>query len=219
MIVREIIKQSMRNIGVLDPGLEPTPSQANEALDAFNSFIKGMMGNEIGPRLEAVSMTASTTAVYGGMYQIVLGAIATLTFPASPKDGWRVGFADMGLTFDTYTLTVNPNGRPISTGIGTYSAANQTYTTEGTAKTFFFRSDVGWTEEAVLALTDTPYFPVDMHAGLADAFTIFLHSQYFGASEQPSPALAVAADRGRQLISARYGARTLTQRARTPASV
>lgn len=217
MNVRAVIKQALRNIGVLDAGQEPTPGQANEALDAFNSFVKGMFGNEIGPRLEAVSMTASTTAVYGGMYQVVLAAIATLTFPANPKDGWRVGFTDMGRTFDTYTFTVNPNGMGISTAIGTYTAASPTYTTEGVSKTFFFRSDAGWTEEAVMTLEDTPYFPVEMHAGLADAFTIFLHSQYFGASEQPSPALAVAAERGRMLVASRYGARTLTQRARSQA--
>lgn len=216
MNVRAVIKHAFRNIGVLDAGQEPTPGQANEALDAFNSFVKGMFGNEIGPRLEAVPMTASTTAVYGGMYQCVLGAAANLTFPANPKDGWRVGFTDQGRTFDTYTLTVKPNGAGISTAIGTYSAADLPVTTEGVSKTFFFRSDAGWTEEAVMTLEDTPYFPVEMHAGLADAFTIFLHSQFFGAGELPSPALAPAAERGRALIANRYGARTLTQRARMP---
>lgn len=211
MDTRSVIKKALRSIGVLPQGSEPSPGQANEALDALNGLIQGMFGKEIGPRLEAVSLTTNTTGVYGAFYQCALGAGATLTFPADPKDGWRIGFTDQKANFGTYNLTVNPNSRLISTAVGTYSASNQTYSTNSQSKTFFFRADAGWTEEAALALSDTPYFPDDLHTHLADILAIFLHSEYFDASQPPSPALATAADRARQLFVERYGARVQSQ--------
>jgi hypothetical protein len=215
MNTREVIKKALRNIGVLSQDQEPSPSQANDALAVLNSsLIGGMFGKEIGPRLEAISFTASATGVYGGMYQCALSAIATLTFPANPKDGWRIGFTDQKANFNTYNLTVNPNSRLISTAVGTYSASNQTMSTNSTTKTYFFRSDAGWTEEQELTLDDTPYFPVDMHSGLGDMLAVLMHTEYFGASEAPSPALAAAAERGRALFVERYGARTQSQIAR-----
>lgn len=211
MLVSEIIKQAMRAVGVLGAGQEPTPVQSEAALDVLNGLQRSMFGNEVGPRLDTVSLTGATTGVYGARYMCKLSAAAALTFPANPQDGWRVGFTDAGANFGTYALTVNPNSRQISTAVGTYATANQAYSTNSTAKSFFFESETGWTEEANWALTDTPYFPVAYHTGLADLLALVLHPQY--ASEPPAN-LVSNAQRARDILMERYNPRALAARAR-----
>jgi hypothetical protein len=211
MLVREIIKQAMRSAGVLDAGHEPTPLQAQAALDALNGLQRSMMGVEIGPRLDAVGATTSATGVYGGSYQMKLSAIATLTFPAEPQPGWRIGYADMASNFATYNLTVAPNNRLISTAVGTYQSANVTVSTNGASAAYFFREDAGWTLEQDWALTDTPYFHVSFHTALADMLALVLFPQY----ETAAPGHLVAnAQRGRDVFMERYNPRAAAAKAR-----
>lgn len=211
MLVSAIIKQAMRSAGVLDAGQEPTPTQSDAALDALNGLQRSMFGNEVGPRLDTVALTTSTTGVYGARYQCKLSAAATLTFPANPQDGWRIGFTDAGANFGTYALTVNPNSRQISTAVGTYATANQAYSTNSTSKSFFFESETGWTEEANWALTDTPYFPAAYHTGLADLLAAVLQPQY---ASEPLVNLVSNAQRARDIFMERYNPRALAARAR-----
>lgn len=213
MLVREIIKQAMRSAGVLDAGHEPTPQQANAALDALNGLQRSMFGVEIGPRLDAVSMTGATTGVYGAAYQAKLGAAATLTFPADPQPGWRIGYTDTASNFGTYNLTLAPNNRLISTAVGTYQSSNVTVSTNGATASYFFREDAGWTLEQDWSLTDTPYFPVSYHTALADMLALVLFPQY----ETAAPAHLIAnAQRGRDVFMERYNPRAAAAKARGP---
>lgn len=212
MLVSAIIKQAMRSAGVMDAGAEPTPGQSSAALDALNGLQRSMFGVEVGPRLDAVALTTSATGVYGAMYQCELGAAATLTLPANPQPGWRVGFTDAKANFATYNLTVNPNTRAISTtAVGTYAVANQVHATNSLSKVFFFNDEKGWTEETDWALTDTPYFPVAYHTALADILALVLFPQYDTA---PPQHLVANAQRGRDIITERYNPRALVNRAR-----
>lgn len=211
MLVSAIIKQAMRSAGVLDAGHEPTPLQSEAALDALNGLQRGMFGQEIGPRLDAVSLTASVTAVYGGSYQCALTAAATLTYPTTPQPGWRVGYTDQKANFATYNLTLAPNGKLISTAVGTYAQANQAVSTNGASGVYFFREDAGWTLEQDWALTDSPYFPVAFHTGLADLLALVLHPQY---SDTPPANLVANAQRARDIFMTRYNPRAMAARAR-----
>jgi len=211
MLVSSIIKQAMRSAGVLDAGHEATPLQSEAALDALNGLQRSMFGVEIGPRLDSVALTASTAGVYGGAYQALLGQAATLTFPANPQPGWRVGYTDSGANFATYNLTLNPASRKISTAVGTYVTANQAIATNGATGVYFFREDAGWTLEQDWALTDTPYFPVAFHTALADLLSLVLHPQYSG---EPPANLVNNAQRGRDVFMERYNPRAMAARAR-----
>lgn len=212
MLVSDILKQASRAIGVMDAGAELVPSQAAAALTALNGLQRSMFGMEVGPRLDAVSLTAATTGVYGAQYQCKLAGAVTLTLPDNPQDGWRVGVVDVGANFGTYNLTINPNNRRIATAIGTYATANQALSTNGQSKAWFFRSDVGaWIEEADWALTDTPYFPDAYHTALADILALVLISQY---DPNPPAHLVSNAQRGRDIIMERYNPRLLVNRVR-----
>jgi hypothetical protein len=211
MLVSAIIKQAMRAAGVLDAGHEPTPLQSEAALDALNGLQRSMFGVEIGPRLDAVTLAASATGVYGGSYQCAITAAANLTFPASPQPGWRIGYTDVKSNFATYNLTLKPNTRLISTAVGTYGASDVVVATNGAQASYFFRDDAGWTLEQDWALTDTPYFPVAFHTALADLLALVLHPQY--ASEPPSN-LVANAQRGRDVFMERYNPRAMAARAR-----
>lgn len=211
MLVSAIIKQAMRSAGVLDAGHEPTPLQASAALDALNGLQRSMMGVEIGPRLDAVSLTAATTGVYGANYQAKISAGVTLTFPENPQPGWRIGYADVGANFGTYNLTLAPNNRPISTAVGTYVTANQAIATNASAGVYFFREDAGWTLEQDWALTDTPYFPVAFHTALADMLALVLAPQY---DDGPPAHLVANAQRGRDIFMERYNPRAAADKAR-----
>lgn len=213
MDTRSLIKLSLRSIGALDTSQEPTPSQADEALDTLNGVLKAMQGQEIGLRLDTVALTGAAAGVPWAMYQAALAAAATLTLPANPQDGWRFGFKDTKANFATYNLTVNPNNRLISTSIGVYSAGNQAYSTNGQTKTFFFRSDEGWTEEVVLTLTDTPYFPVDFHVDLANILSLSLYPQYW-PGQTPDAMLVGLSQASRERFAARYNGRATALRAR-----
>ncbi|MFZ5667959.1 MAG: hypothetical protein ACOY4K_00545 [Pseudomonadota bacterium] len=211
MLVSAIIKQAMRSAGVLDAGHEPTPLQSEAALDVLNTLQRSMFGVEIGPRLDAQSLTASTTGVYGASYQCVLGAAGTLTFPSNPQPGWRIGYNDAAANFGTYNLTLNPGSRLISTAAGTYQSSNVTVSTNKASASYFYREDAGWTLEQDWALTDTPYFPVAFHAALADLLALMLHPQY---SDAPPANLVANAQRGRDVFMERYNPRAMAARAR-----
>lgn len=211
MLVSDIIKQALRAAGVVDAGQEAGPQQSEAALFALNGLQRGMFGVEVGPRLDAVSLTTSTTGVYGGSYQAALSAAATLTFPANPQPGWRIGYTDVKANFGTYNLTLAPNSRLISTAVGTYVAANQAIATNSAAGVYFFREDAGWTLEQDWALTDTPYFPVSFHTALADMLALVLSPQY---SDTPPVALVANAQRGRDLFMTRYNSRAMAARTR-----
>jgi hypothetical protein len=212
MLVSAIIKQALRAAGVMDAGAEATPVQAAAALDALNGLQRSFFGMEVGPRLDAVSLTATGTGVYGALYQVKLAAPATLTLPDNPQDGWRVGVVDVAANFATHNLTVSPNNRRIATAIGTYATANQALSTNGVSKAWFYRADVGaWIEEADWVLTDTPYFPDAYHTALADILALVLFPQY---ETTPPAHLVNNAQRGRDIIMERYNPRALVSRAR-----
>ncbi len=73
---------------------------------------------------------------------------------------------DSGNTFDTYTLTINPNGRKLEGAV-----ANKAVTTEGFVKQWLYRADVAdWKVIDPLATSDDMPFPADFD----DYFIILL---------------------------------------------
>ena len=64
--------------------------------------------------IEAGTITANTTAQAGRVYDCDTSAAAfTLTLPATPAAGARVGVRDIARTFDTKNLTLARNGQRI----------------------------------------------------------------------------------------------------------
>ncbi len=217
MLVSEILKRGARSIGALSQGQELKPAEAVEALDTFNTTIQNLFGQEVGLQIDPVSLTAAATAQVWGNHQIVLAAPATLTLPANPQEGWIVGITDAGNTFDTQNLTVAPNNRRISTGtVGAYQTTSRVISTEGYSARFFYRGDAGWTEIQTLALTDSPYFPVEFHGDLADIFASAIYGQYW-PGQAVDQKVEEAAMRARQKLAGRYNGRVMSQRARQTA--
>ncbi len=96
----------------------------------------------IQPGVESYStVSSSTTVEAGGNYFVnTTGGGVTLTLPASPDLGAKITFYDVAKTFDSNSLTVSRNGKPIQG-----DSANLTVNTEGAAFSLVFSGDTyGW---------------------------------------------------------------------------
>lgn len=175
MTVREVIKAALRQMGGLASGDEPAADEVTDALTAYNNMVRAAFGTIIGPRLSPQAAAASLTAEPGGQYQIAASAM-TITLPANPRNGARVGVVDANLNFATNNCTVSRNGRLLEG-----AAANLTLSVAGTNRTWFFRGDTGnWTREADALIDDTPYFPDPLVSYLPAMLAMHIVSEYGG---------------------------------------
>jgi hypothetical protein len=179
MTVRDVIKAALRKMGGLASGDDPTADEVTDALTSYNSLLRSMFGTIVGQRLSPQAAAASLTAEPGGQYQIAASAM-TITLPANPKNGARVGVVDSNLNFAVNTCTVARNGRSLEG-----AAANLSLTTAGGGRTWFFRGDTGnWVREADQAIDDTVFFPDNLIAYLPDMLAVYIASEY-GAEIRP----------------------------------
>jgi hypothetical protein len=200
--VLQVIQRALRLHGVIAAGATPGASDAADALTALNAVKRAWFGTLIGPRLGPIALTGTTgQAENGGEYQIPGGAAFTLTAPANPKAGARFGVVDTGLSWTSYPLTINPNGRQIGG-----SAANATIGTAGQNTRYWFRGDTGaWIAEADFAsLTSAIEFPDSVIAYLPYMLAVALAAEY-GADVRQE--VAFAAGEGRALLARMYGRR------------
>lgn len=109
----------------------------------FQYWVKATSDGSSGMTLGAVQ-TANFTAVANYEYPIntTSGAV-TMTMPASPTAGQRVGFLDYANKFDANNLTLNPNGSKFAG-----NTSNVTISTKGTSAIMLYvDSTQGWVPE------------------------------------------------------------------------
>jgi hypothetical protein len=88
----------------------------------------------------AARQTGNFNAVAGFVYPVdTTGGAISVTLPASPTQGDRIGFFDAGGTFNTNNATIGRNGNNIM-GL----AEDMTVSTRYAAITLFFDATRGW---------------------------------------------------------------------------
>lgn len=199
LTVRDVIKRSNRLMGALATGDDPSADEMNDALMSYNSLVRSMFGTIIGPRLSALTAGASLTGEPGGLYQVGSAAI-TLTLPAQPRNGARIGVVDANLALSTNACTVNRNGRLLEG-----AASNITLNTNGTSRIWFFRGDTGnWVREADALADDVVYFPDPLAAYLPDMLAVYLAGEFGSDIRQD---VVFKAMEGRQAFARTYARR------------
>lgn len=197
----------MRLNGNLDAGRMATADELADGLFALNTVKRNLFGAIIGPRLSAQSVAATLSgaqAENGGEYQIP-GVTFTLTLPANPKSGARVGVADAGLGFGTNPCTVARNGRLLEG-----AAADLTLGVAGEGRRWWFRGDTGdWVREADYAGADDVIdFPADLAVFLPYMLCVAWAAE-FDATLRPD--VIQGAARGEAAFARQYGRRGVNQ--------
>ena len=198
--VSDVINRGLRLIGGLATGDDPTGEESNDALKCYNNLYRGLFGTIIGPRLAPSVAAASLTAQTGYIYTVGSAAV-TITLPAAPKAGARVGISDGNLALATYNATINRNGHLLEG-----AAANLTLATNGTNRIWFFRQDVAnWVREADQALTDNPPFSDDLIGYMPAMFAVNMVAEYGGEIRQDTVANALLGRAAFARVYARRG--------------
>jgi hypothetical protein len=133
-------------------GVDPTVTDVGTNGDIVLNFqleqgetgpqgIQGIPG-ESGLPMNATTRTAAFTATAGEAYKIdTSGGAFDITMPASPSEGDRVGFVDVGLAFGTTPPTLLNNGSLFGgNAAGTDVSINKTRA----YYEFAWTSDIGW---------------------------------------------------------------------------
>ncbi len=203
--VLSVISRALRLTGnIAGAATTPDADDAAVALIAFNAMKRAWFGTLIGPRLSPIALTGTSgQAENGGEYQIPTGGAFTLTAPANPKAGARFGAVDVNLTFDSYNLTVNRNGRLLNG-----AASNATISTAGQDTRWWFRGDTGnWVIEADSAsLSSTIEFPDSVVAYMPYMLCIVMAAEF---SADITPEVQAANMEGRAVLARLYSRRGL----------
>jgi len=200
--VNAVITRALQMHGQIAQGVSPDAGLAGDMLVALNTIKRAMFGTLIGPRLSPIGLSGTSgQAENGGEYQIPGGAAFTLTAPLNPRSGARFAVVDAGLSWGSFPLTVNPNGRLING-----AAANITIGVSGQNTRWWFRGDTGaWIAEADFAsLTSTIEFPDVLIAYLPSMLAVAIAPDF---DLDVAPEVAFAAGEGRQAFARAYGRR------------
>lgn len=201
--VSDVINRGLRLIGGLATGDDPTGEESNDALRCYNNLFRGLFGTIIGPRLAPAVTAVSLTGQTGFIYAVGAAAV-TITLPANPRAGARVGVSDANLALATFNATIARNGHLLEG-----AAANLTLNTNGTNRIWWFRPDTGnWVREADQALTDSPPFSDDLIGYLPAMFAVNMVAEYGGEVRQDTVANALL---GRAAFARQYARRGRNQ--------
>lgn len=90
-----------------------TTHTGTQGMDTIDGLADALAEKQVA-LIEAGTITANTTAIAGRVYDCDTSAAAfTITLPAAPAIGDRIGLRDIARTFNTNNLTLNGNGKPI----------------------------------------------------------------------------------------------------------
>lgn len=190
----DVITDALRRPGTIAPGETPSASEAAQALARLNAMCVDMFDGWT--PLTDKRLTASVRLRDEDYNFVATGVAATITLPADPREGQRVGVYDGAGTLATYPVTLNANGKRIE------NAASVTVSTNGLSRQWFYRADKGWTRIADVAVGDEPIFP--FHDGLGAMLAIELAESY---GTPVGPVLARAAEKARARLNLRFNRR------------
>lgn len=205
MTARDAIRQAMQLLSILAGNTDPGPDDSTDYLRELSRMKRAMFGTFIGPRL--APQAASGTAIQaetGGLYFTAAGVATTLTLPANPRAGARVGVADAANSLAAFPWTVAGNGRLIE------GATSLTLNANGTARQWWYRADTAtWTREADYAsLDDAIEFPDALAAYIPYMLAIVIAPS--GNANIP-PAVSAGAMEGREAFARAYARRAPAQ--------
>lgn len=190
--VIDIITAGLRESNVVAPDQNLTPTETAEALARLQALVLSSVGSEVGYIMEdwnvasatsytrpngvpiPTAQTAGFTIKPNSRLIFNLSAVMTITLDPQPQDGQRFSVVDAANTFDTYNLTINPNGRKIEGTVG-----NITLSTENTSKQWLYRSDIAnWVVlDPLTEATEMP-FPSDFDDYFIIALAMRLNPRY-----------------------------------------
>lgn len=204
--VRATVLGALRRLGAISSGDDPNAQEIADALTAYNNLVRPLHGTIIGTRLTPIAMTAAMTGEPGGLYQCALASGATLTLPANPKPGARIGVADAKLNFNTNNLTVNPNSRLIE-GASTNLVLSAAGTTSN--RIWWFNHEQGnWVKEADALIDDNVVYPDSLIGYLPDMLAVQIVSEYGGDIRQD---IVARSAEGKQAFARVFGRRGRNQ--------
>jgi hypothetical protein len=171
----EIIQQAFREANYVAVGEEPTDAEVTEALPRLQNLLAALFGFELGEQLrewyvpqeraprvpmrDPRTPTGAAAATSNGWdyppanSRIIakLSSDTTIYFPATPSDGSRMGFVNVG---STGVITFDGNGRLID--------GNATLSQPVTGSTWFYRADIAtWVLMAALAIDTQMPLPAE----------------------------------------------------------
>lgn len=180
----DITTKAFRESNIIAVDQNLTSEQSDEALAQLQSYILSCLGTDMGYIMEPWTVASATSILRPGGVPLTtadatawrvkpnarlifnIAAPITITLQPVPQDGQRLSIVDAGKTFDTNTVTINPNGRMFEGVVG-----NATLTTEGVSRQWVYRDDIAdWRKLDPLAATDEMPFPREFD----DYFTIGL---------------------------------------------
>lgn len=212
--IRQIITDSFREGGIIQIGTSPSAEQQDEGLRKLQSLIKRLFGNEMGSPLETINYGRNgLLQAYSSSYdmsnvlssyfvppnsQLVVNAeqAYNVFLNPQPQDGERVSIVDVAQNFASNYFTLNGNGRRIGT------ETEQTFTANGTNKSWFYRGDLAqWVEVSDLDLDDESPFPSEFDDYLSISLAMRLNPRY---QQQTAPETLMEYKRIRSQFRSKY---------------
>lgn len=173
-VISEIITASLRESNVIAANATVPDTARDEAFARLKVMILAVLGAEIGYILEDWNVTGSAiyrpsgipvssanlagfTVKPNSRLMCNLAEARTITLDPLPQDGQRFEVVDIAGSFDTYNLTIDPNGRKLAGATG-----NAVIDTAGFAQQYFYRSDIGdWVTLVPADTTEEMPYPED----------------------------------------------------------
>ncbi len=210
-VVAEVIEEAFRESQLLNELQSATPTQTRLALSRLQNVVGSAYGFEVGEELSdwpigTVGIHNPRGIVWEQLVwqrpRINVRLIAaeaeaqTVYLPASPYDGSRIALIDPASRLAAAPITLDAQGRTIE------NAATFVANTNGLAKTWFYRADLGnWTPITPLAFSDDFPFPPEFDDYFITSLAMRLNPRYGRTMTAESIA---ALQRSVTLLQARY---------------
>lgn len=213
--VDQIITKAYRESNLISINAAPTDLQRSEALDLLNEIIPSVLSFEGAGPLQPFPIGMNNRDVpsyfpWGGSQvptgewwaplqaQLVVNLTAAqeVDLHPQPTDGSRLGVIDTSQNLATYNLTLKGNGYRIE------NATELVLTTDGLAREWFFRADLGnWVRATTLTYTDSFPFPIEFEQMFYSMLAMRLNPRY---GRELSPESQAALIRAKRFFQARY---------------
>lgn len=209
--IGEIIEDAFFQAGMVTETQHATPTQATKAMKSLQRLINAMTGTDAGEQQqdwplgnygrqspEQICLTTEqlTNPPINRRLLATNEEATTLYLSAWPQDGARMTLADPFGRLATVPVTLDGNGRTIE------GASSVVINTNGTYRTWFYRSDLGdWKRIAPLTITDDFPFPEQFDQMFIIYLGVQLNPSY---GKSLDPANAAMLKQNRQEFISRY---------------
>lgn len=199
---RDIVKDALRESGILALGDTPSAESEEEGLKRLNVLIRSVLGYEVGEGLISMSYSDYQSTIDSQYVPsnvrlyLELEQDTTIDLEPNPQDGARLSILDMADNFSTNNLTLDGNGRLIEGG------TTLVLNTNSENREWLYRADTGnWARVSTLTDGDDFPFPLEFEDFFVTSLAMRLNPRY--GQEIPQATLVALRRAGNQL-KARY---------------